>query len=161
MTPDTTTRTIVVGFDASPAAHAAVEHAIDRAGADGRLILVHAYQEPADFIGAPYYNDMLTEVSQRAAGVLDTLERDCERLFTVEFERDVTGGAAAAAIIRAAEAHHADEIVIGSRGVGRVRALVGSVAHDVLHRAHCPVTVIPERMLELRAATPPAALSAV
>jgi hypothetical protein len=49
-------------------------------------------------------------------------------------------------------------IVIGSRGVGRVRALLGSVAHAVLHRAHCPVTVITERAVEQRTAIPAAAV---
>jgi nucleotide-binding universal stress UspA family protein len=34
---------IVVGYDGSPAALAAVEYAIDRALPDGRLVLVHAY----------------------------------------------------------------------------------------------------------------------
>jgi nucleotide-binding universal stress UspA family protein len=154
MTPPTIGRTIVVGYDGSPAARTAVEHAIDRAAPDGRLVIVHAYQAPAGFIGAPYYGAMLEDTSRYAESVLDALERDCERLAAVEHERDVLGGSAAEAIARAAEVHDADEIVIGSRGVGRVRAVVGSVAHDVIHRAHCPVTVIPERMVESRATAP-------
>ena len=158
MTPESTSRTIVAGYDGSPAARAAVEHAIDRAGPDGRLILVHAYHQPADFIGAPYYNDLLEDTSQQAAGLLDTLERDCERLLAVDFERDITGEAPAAAIARAADLQDADEIVIGSRGHGRVRSLLGSVAQGVIHRAQCPVTVIPDRMIEMPTA-PAAALS--
>ena len=161
MTPETTTRTIVVGYDGSPAAHAAVEHAIDRAGPSGRLILVHAYQVPADYIGATYYSGMVEDAAQHAADVMDGLERDCERVLGVDHERDISTGAAAPAIIRAAEAYRADEIVIGSRGVGRVRALLGSVAHDVLHRAKCPVTVIPERMVDAWTETPAEAIAAV
>jgi nucleotide-binding universal stress UspA family protein len=76
-------------------------------------------------------------------------------------QRDITLGPPAAAIMRAAEANEADEIFIGSRGLGRVRALLGSVAHDVIHRANCPVTVIPERMVELRTETPAAVATAV
>ena len=161
MTTETTSRTIVVGYDGSKSADAAIEHAIDRAGPDGRLVLVHAYHVPADYIGASYYTEMQEDACQGAAGVLDTLERDCERLGAVEHERDISAGPAAPAIVRAAEAYDADEIVIGSRGVGRVRALLGSVAHDVLHRAQCPVTVIPERMVEAWTATPAAATAAV
>lgn len=161
MTPATTGRTLVVGYDGSPAARAAVEYAIDRAIPDGRLVLVHAYQVPVDYSGAAYYNDMVGDASQYAASVLDALEHDCERLVAVEFERDIAVGSAAEAIAGAAEVHEADEIVIGSRGVGRVRALLGSVAHDVIHRAHCPVIVIPERMVELRMGTPAATSSAV
>lgn len=52
------------------------------------------------------------------------------------------------AICRVAEVRDADEIVIGSRGTGRMRSLLGSVAHDVLHRATVPVVVIPARSVE-------------
>lgn len=161
MSPETTSRTIVVGYDGSPAARAAVEQAIDRAGPDGRLILVHAYQVPADFIGASYYNAMLQDASGHATSVLDDLERDCERLGLVVHERDILVGSAATAIVRAAAAQDADEIVIGSRGAGRVRAVLGSVAHEVIHQAHCPVTVTPKRMVDLQTGAPAAESSPV
>jgi nucleotide-binding universal stress UspA family protein len=150
MTPENITRTIVVGYDGSPAALTAVEHAIDRAGPDGRLVLVHAYTVPVDYVAASYYAELQQDAAGYAESILDDLERDCERLVTVEHLRDITVGAAGRAIIRAAGANEADEIVIGSRGHGRIRALLGSVAHDVIHRAQCPVTVIPERMVAPR-----------
>ena len=161
MTPETNRRTIVVGYDGSPAALAAVETSIDRAGPDGHLVIVHAYQMPADYTGASYYSAMVEDASQYATNVLDDLERDCERLVTIDHERDLAVGPAAAAIVRAAQTHDAAEIIIGSRGVGRMRALLGSVAHDVLHRADCPVTVIPERMADPDAAEPAAVASAI
>ena len=160
MTPETTSRTIVVGYDGSPAALAAVEYAIDRAIPEGRLVLVNAYDVPIDYAGASYYPEMREDASQYATNVLDDLERDCKRLGAVEHERDIAVGSAAVAIARAAEVNEADEIVIGSRGLGRVRALLGSVAHDVIHLAHCPITVIPDRMVELQTATPTAVSSA-
>jgi nucleotide-binding universal stress UspA family protein len=150
MTSENITRTIVVGYDGSPAALAAVEHAIDRAGPDGRLVLVHAYTVPVDYVAASYYAELQQDAAGYAETILDDLERDCERLVTVEHQRDITVGAAGPAIIRAADGNEAAEIVIGSRGHGRVRALLGSVAHDVIHRAQCPVTVIPERMVAPR-----------
>jgi nucleotide-binding universal stress UspA family protein len=156
-----TSLTIVVGYDGSPASHAAVEHAIDRAAPDGHLVLVHTYSVPADYIGAPYYNSMLADGSQYAADLLDALERECERLGTVGYERDILTGAAAPAIVRAAEQHGADAIVVGSRGLGRVRSILGSVAHDVIHNARCAVTVIPERALEPTEEPPVAAAAAV
>jgi nucleotide-binding universal stress UspA family protein len=54
MTPETNSRTIVVGYDGSPASLAAVEHAIDRAGPDGSLVVVHAYLTPTEHNGASY-----------------------------------------------------------------------------------------------------------
>jgi nucleotide-binding universal stress UspA family protein len=153
--------TIVVGYDGSPAALAAVDHAIDRALPDGNLILVHAYSVPVDYAGASYYAQLHEDAAKWAETVLDNLERDRERLATVEHERDISVGPAGPAIVRAAELHAADEIIIGSRGHGRVRALLGSVAHDVIHRAQCPVTVIPERMAETQTALPAAVSGAV
>ena len=161
MSPENITRTIVVGYDGSPAALAAVEHAIDRAGPDGRLVLVHAYKVPVDYVAASYYTELQQDAAAYAETMLDELERDCARLVTIEHQRDITVGAAGPAIISAAEGSEAGEIVIGSRGHGRVRALLGSVAHDVIHRAQCPVTVIPERMVAPRTEAPAAIAVAV
>lgn len=48
-------------------------------------------------------------------------------------------------IVRFAEDMHADLIVVGSRGLGRVkRALMGSVSDSVVRYAHCPVLVVRE-----------------
>ncbi|MGZ8475826.1 MAG: universal stress protein [Candidatus Limnocylindria bacterium] len=161
MTPGTTSLTIVVGYDGSPAARAAVEHAIDRVIPDGRLVLVSAWQVPIDYSGALYYPEMTEEASRQAKHRLESLERDCERLAAVVYECDVVEGSPAVTITRAAESHEADEIIVGSRGVGRVRALLGSVAHDVIHLAQCPVTVIPERLVDSRTGTAAAAAGAV
>ena len=62
-----------------------------------------------------------------------------------EWSAEIVEGRPGDAIARVAEAEHATEIVIGTRGGGRARALLGSVAHDVLRRARCPVVAIPER----------------
>ncbi len=46
-------------------------------------------------------------------------------------------------ILRAAEEAHADLIIVGSRGLGRIGGLIlGSVSERVLHGAHCPVLVV-------------------
>jgi nucleotide-binding universal stress UspA family protein len=50
---------------------------------------------------------------------------------------------AAEALAVSAREHDADEIAIGSRGLGKLRATLGSVSHDVLHEADRPVIVIP------------------
>jgi nucleotide-binding universal stress UspA family protein len=50
-------------------------------------------------------------------------------------------------IVALAEELQADLIVMGSRGLGRVRrALMGSVSDSVVRHAHCPVLVVrPEK----------------
>jgi nucleotide-binding universal stress UspA family protein len=46
------------------------------------------------------------------------------------------------AIVVFAEDNHIDHIVVGTGGKnGVTRMMLGSVSHDVLSRAHCPVTV--------------------
>ena len=140
-------RTLVVGYDGSPAARAAVVPADDRVGPDGRVIVVHAYEVPAGYIGATYYVASMERAAETASDVMRHLEETCPELRTVAYETDVLAGPPADAICNVAKVRHADEIVLGTRGVGRVRGLMGSVAHDVIHRAPCPVVVIPEHTL--------------
>ncbi len=56
---------------------------------------------------------------------------------------EVHGPNAAAAIIDFAEREGHDHIVVGSTGrTGVPRLLLGSVAGDIVAKAHCPVTVV-------------------
>jgi nucleotide-binding universal stress UspA family protein len=87
--------------------------------------------------------DGLERVGRRFAG----LERDAEVLRGVDYELEQLAGEAGEVVCRIAQHRGAGEIVIGTRGVGRIAGLLGSVAHDVLHRADRPVTVIPKRMV--------------
>ena len=142
--------TITVGYDASPAARAALELAVERATPTGKVIVVHAYHVPAEYVGAPYYQDMLDRALDAASVIMDDLEQIVPALAGVDWEPDVIEGSPAEALCRVARHRRADEIVIGTRGVGRFRGLLGSVAHDVLHQAHCPVLVMPQRAVEQR-----------
>ena len=69
-------------------------------------------------------------------------------LHGVAVEVEIIGDKPARAIAGVAAAREADEIIVGTRGFGRARALLGSVAHELIHLADCPVTVIPERAVE-------------
>lgn len=69
----------------------------------------------------------------------------------VTWETEIIGDAPARAIARVASAREADEIIVGTRGFGRARALLGSVAHELIHLANCPITVIPERVVDREA----------
>jgi nucleotide-binding universal stress UspA family protein len=47
-------------------------------------------------------------------------------------------------ILKVAEQHDAEVIVLGARGLSALRSVVlGSVSHAVVQRAHCPVLVVP------------------
>jgi nucleotide-binding universal stress UspA family protein len=139
---------VVVGYDGSPAALAAVERGIDRVGVTGHLVVVIAHHVANDYVGASYYQEMLNDSLDVANEMVAELKLSSERLGTVDWEHDLVQGPAGAVISSVAETRGADEIIIGTRGHGRFRSALGSVALDVLHRAHCPVLVIPQRMIE-------------
>ena len=146
--PNTEGPLVVVGYDGSPASRAVVEVAAGRAGSTGKLVVVYAYEVPADYIGAPYYQDMLDTKLDQANRIAEELNA-LDALQGVTWETDLVVGRAGPAICRVAEAREADEIVLGTRGHGRLRAVLGSVSADVLHGAACPVVVIPSRMVQV------------
>lgn len=141
-------RCIVVGYDGSPASRAALTLAVDRIG-DGKLFVVHAYDAPADFWGSQHYQELLDHGLQRGRSVLDRVVTDGDpRLADLDHELELIAGRPAEVIARVAKARGAAEIIIGTRGFGGIRAVIGSVAHELLHEAACPVTVIPTAALD-------------
>ena len=71
-------------------------------------------------------------------------------------------GVPANEIVRYAETHAADVIVLGSHGHGLVRRfLLGSVADKLVRQAPCAVLVVAHRTLRHAAPTPPASLPAL
>jgi nucleotide-binding universal stress UspA family protein len=137
-------RIIVVGYDGSEPSRAAVRFAADAAGRSGKVIVIHAVDSARDRLasGGP-----LSTVDGRAANgraVLDELVmEEADAFADSNIEVELAHSSPAKAIVEAARFEEADEIVIGTRGAGRVGALLGSVATDVLHRATVPVVVIP------------------
>lgn len=134
------TCTVVVGYDGSEPARAAVAYATRRAAGGGRVVAVHAFQPTPDWLGTPYYERALAAHQTEGREVLRSLE---EEDFGVELTTSLLEGPPARAVIAAADARDADEIVIGSRGFGPVRGVLGSVSHAVLHGADRAVVVIP------------------
>jgi nucleotide-binding universal stress UspA family protein len=135
-------RTVVAGYDGSDTGRAAVEEAARRAGEGGKLFVVLAVSLPPDFLGKPSYNRLVSEATSAGQEQLDEL-LGSEALAGVDVETELIGGPAAEAIDRVARTRDADEIVVGSRGLGRVRAALGSVSLALLHLADRPVVVVP------------------
>lgn len=136
--------TIVVGYDGSPAARECVRYAVAHAGEDGRVVLVYAYGPPAEWWASPSYKLILEEHKAHGRGVLAKASEEMgDVLSSVDWETDLRPETAEEAIMGAADAHRADEIVVGSRGFGALRAVLGSVSHELLHMADRPVVVIP------------------
>lgn len=139
---------VVVGYDGSEAARAAVAFAARRAGKTGRVFVVHAFGPPPDWLGAPNYQRMLEDHQGHGKALLDALLLEgADELMGTEFELELVGGSPATALNDVAQARDADEIVVGSRGFGRLRAALGSVSHELVHIADRPVVVIPEEFV--------------
>jgi nucleotide-binding universal stress UspA family protein len=137
---------VVVGFDGSPASHIAVSRGIARAGTTGKLYLVHAWHPPEAWRGRGLSQPRLDRELETAEALVEKARVLHPGLGGIAYEVELIGGPPAQAILDVAKARHADEIVLGTRGVGRVRGLLGSVAPDVIHAATCAVTVIPAGM---------------
>lgn len=135
---------IVVGYDGSEPSRAAITAAARAAGRRGRVFVVHAYDLPPDFLGSPNYDRLLSEREEHGRALLDAIPlTGSDELLETEYEMELIGGPPAEAIVDVARARDADEIVVGARGLGRVRALLGSVSHELLQIADRPVLVIP------------------
>jgi nucleotide-binding universal stress UspA family protein len=132
---------VVVGYDGSPAARAALSYAARRSCEGGRVVAVHAFQPVPDWMGSPNYQRALDAHQAEGEDLLRKLEEQTD--LPVELTTSLLEGPPARAIVAAADARDADEIVIGSRGFGAVRGVLGSVSHAVLHEADRPVVVIP------------------
>lgn len=130
----------VVGYDGSPAARAALDYALGQA--HGHVTVVYAYDAPSSFLGAPYFGEALTDSQLRGRELLDELKSDDG--LGPDVELDLLEGPPAEAVARAAMARDADEIIVGSRGLGRFRGAFGSVSHALLHEADRPVVVVPQ-----------------
>jgi len=130
----------VVGYDGSPAARAALRYALGRP--HGHVTVVYAYDTPSTILGAPYFGEAHADSQMRGRGLLEELESDDG--LGPDVELDLLEGPPAEAVARAASAHDADEIVVGSRGLGRFRGALGSFSQALLHEADRPIVVVPQ-----------------
>jgi nucleotide-binding universal stress UspA family protein len=136
-------RSVLVAVDGSPASTQALAEAIDLARGGGVRLTLISVAAPARFLLAgPYVAPIATdeEALRYAHKVLaraEALVPDDVPVSTV-----VRRGPVAKAILDRVEAGGHDLVVMGSRGLGRLRALfVGSVSRAVVARSPVPVLI--------------------
>lgn len=133
-------RTIVVAFDDTPESRAALARAEEIALAcRATIVLYTAMASPATVPGPAGYSPAIPPdagaIVTRGVRAID------ERLAGTG---RVLSGPPASTIAEASEAAGADLLVAGSRGYGALlRVLAGSVSTQLVHRAPCPVLVVP------------------
>jgi len=136
-------KNIVIAVDGSEYSHKALQCAKSIAERfQAKLWLVHAFSNPADFLGYTDYEKLFARRKTAAQAVLDDARQKLGRTSLVVNE-DLPEGPEAESILRAAEKSKADLIVMGTRGLGALKGLlVGSVSRKVIHYASCPVMVV-------------------
>ena len=142
----TDTRRIVVGYDGSPVAMAAVGYAAARVGEDGELIIAHSYSPPPEWEGSVYWERSVEFHKEYGSSLFKQIPEDL--LAGANAQHELMQGQPASELAELADKLDAEEIVVGSRGFGPFRATLGSVSHALLHEAHRPVVVVPARMLD-------------
>ena len=137
---------LLVPIDGSAASHCAVHFAVWLAGGrpNARVVLVNVQNR--DTLGISDIDAQATHefeiAAQRSDKLLHAAEGVCDKA-GVACETHAAFGPVAETILRIAGETHADQIVMGSRGLGPLRgALLGSVTSQLIHAAGIPVTVV-------------------
>jgi nucleotide-binding universal stress UspA family protein len=136
-------RTLVVGFDGSPAAVRAGRLAVAlgwRTGA--RLWFVYAHEEPSQLVG-PQTEEASSSPIRAVTRSMEALV-DEARAAGVPAEAVMRPGAASEVLVAFAREVEGSGIVVGSRGLGAAaRLMLGSVSSRLVVTSPVPVTVVP------------------
>jgi nucleotide-binding universal stress UspA family protein len=141
---------ILIPTDFSESSTAAVEVAIEYARIfKAGIQLVHVYPDPAYVLPAPLEVVTLPiDLTRVYAEVEKRLGSEVERIRAtgVPCESATLTGRPHTEIVEHAKKIGADLIVMGTHGrSGLGHAILGSVAERVLHKALCPVLIVPMR----------------
>lgn len=146
-TPETATavmrpfQTILLATDLTAASREATERAIELARRLGARLLIVNVLEKRRLVGGGTHERVDQARAEREAHLVMVVRDARAAGVTAEFlvwEGDPGGSIAAAA-----EAEHADLVVVGTRGrSGAGRMFLGSVSDHVVRHAGCPVLVV-------------------
>jgi nucleotide-binding universal stress UspA family protein len=138
-------RKIVVGVDASPSSVHALRWACHHHRDGDEIVAVLAWDYPTLSLIRPppgtasrpggSVSDVANETLRRAVAAATTN-------YNVPITKVAIKGSAAHSVLETAE--DADLIVLGTRGAGITKVLLGSVSRRVLHQAKIPVVIVPD-----------------
>jgi nucleotide-binding universal stress UspA family protein len=140
---------ILIAIDGSDFSQAALQSVIARPWpANTSVRVLHVVEPPSLLMGRemaaydPEFEAVWKALREQAK---DLVEKASEKLRAAQFivSTELVEGDPKSQIIDAANAWHADMIVLGSHGrTGVSRFLIGSVSQAVVRHAHCSVEII-------------------
>jgi nucleotide-binding universal stress UspA family protein len=137
-----TMKEIMVAIDGSQGSSAAVDEAVELAGAlDADLVFVSVRKPPSSLLGSPYYQCHLARDLGFARATIDAAVNKADEA-GLEAHGELLEGDPVDEILSFADNHGAELLVMGSRGHGALAgALLGSVSSAVVQHANVPVLI--------------------
>ena len=134
-------QTILLATDLTAASREAADRAIELASRLGARLLIVNVLEKRRLSGAGSHERVDQARTERESALVKEVRAARDSGVTAEFL--VWEGDPGDSIAAAAEAEHADIVVVGTRGrSGAERMLLGSVSDHVVRHAECPVLVV-------------------
>ena len=133
---------IIVGYDGSAGAQEAIRKACAVRAAGETVTVINAFDVPFQVDVYPWFADFRDACRDVAEEVLDSA-RELAGGDEQFIQYEAIEGKPATVLARRAKEVDAQMIVVGSRGLGAVRAAIGSVTLRLIHQAACPVLVVP------------------
>lgn len=138
---------LVVPLDGSAASERALDHALSLASANPGALLILVNVQTPDALGFPDIRmrdaDARALASRQSDTILSPSVETCAQHHVRCETRAEYGEPVAETIVRVARETGADQIIMGTRGLGRLRGLMlGSATTQVAHLADIPVTLV-------------------
>ncbi len=134
---------ILVGIDGSENSTEALREANKLAGDKYKLLVVHAYSVPAYVHRYSFFDELTVMAEDAARKVIDAARKEIgDNCKQTDFE--IAPGRPAHLLAEMAKQRQAKMIVVGSRGDGGVRTLLGGQSRRLLSISPCPVMVVPD-----------------
>jgi nucleotide-binding universal stress UspA family protein len=134
-------RTVLLATDLTAASSEATERAIELSARLGARLLIVNVMDSKRLVGGGSHERIDQARAEREAVLLEVVRTARAAGANAEFL--IWTGDPGNSLVAAAEAEHADLLVVGTRGrSGAERMLLGSVSDHLVHHAGCPVLVV-------------------
>lgn len=142
------TERLLVPLDDSPLSEKALEHALEKHDA-AEITVIHVLDFVDAGYGAPmestlpgYWKQWYENAQEEAESLFEDAQ-DVADDYDVTLDTEAVVGQPGRTIVEYADENDIDHIVMGSHGrTGLSRLILGSVAENVVRRAHSPVTIV-------------------